>query len=108
VNTVSTPITFAVRLTPNFNISVALPVGWDYFSLPKQVLENITSLGGNYSVENVLSSAWGNFTILYYYNGTSWKSYVPGRAVNDLTIFDDQSARPYWIRMNATSKLQIA
>ncbi len=81
---------------------------WNSFNLPRTVLENRTSLGGNYSVENVLSSIAGNYQIIYYYDGSSWTSYVPGRITNDFTTFtDDTGTNTYWIYMTTGDKLQI-
>ncbi|MBU0953443.1 MAG: hypothetical protein KKA90_03415 [Nanoarchaeota archaeon] len=71
-----------------------------------------SSVSGNKTVQNVLASIWGNFTAVHHYNTTAeggsntWKTFVPGRAVNDLTTISG-SAFPYWINANVTDTIQI-
>jgi hypothetical protein len=81
---------------------------WNSFNLPTQVLDMATSLGSNYSVDNVLDSVRGNYEMIYYYNSSSWQSYIPGRATNDFTTFtaNDDTHR-YWINVTTTDRLEI-
>ncbi|MBI5332775.1 MAG: hypothetical protein HZB65_04330 [Candidatus Aenigmarchaeota archaeon] len=84
--------------------------GWHVFQfLPKTVVENnLTSLGGNYSVTNVLSTIASKYTIVYDYNDATqnWTSYVPGASVNSLSQMN-QTSPWYAINMNATGTVRI-
>jgi hypothetical protein len=106
-------VTAATGLAYNSYVSYGIEIDltgsvWNSFNLPRTVLENRTSLGGNYSVTNVLSSIAGNYQMIYYYDGSSWTSYVPGRITNDFTTFtDDTGINRYWIYMTTGDKLQI-
>ncbi len=82
---------------------------WNPFNLPLTTLQNrSSSLGSNYSVDNVLASIRGNYAGIYYYTSGAWASYVPGRTVNTFTTFSDNTAsNTYWIYMTAADKLQI-
>lgn len=71
--------------------------GWNMFYLPRIILEDAGVT--NFSVENVLSSIAGEYEIIFYFNGTEWVSYAPGRPVNTLTQFIDNSNMPYWIKI---------
>jgi hypothetical protein len=104
--------------TSNFNYTQTLNLGWNNMWLPRVVLQNLSSLGGNYSVVNVLNTnggIGGNYSYLYYRNGTScsaqngscWLSYDPSSAVNSLTVFNDWDNLPYWIHMNASDRLEL-
>ncbi|MCW1297713.1 MAG: hypothetical protein OH351_00255, partial [Candidatus Parvarchaeota archaeon] len=70
-------------------------------------------LGGDYSVWNVLESISGNYTVIWYYDGTMWKYYNPEWGNNPpplpwaLTEFNDQQNRPYWIYMTQGDRLEI-
>ena len=68
----------------------------------------MTSLGGNYSVPNVLSTIASKYTIVYNYNDATqnWTSYVPGVAVNSLSQMN-QTSPWYAINMNATGTVRI-
>lgn len=81
---------------------------WTGFNLPLTILQNASSLGGNYSVETVLASIANNYTIIYYYNGSAWTSYVPGRPINDFTTFtDDTASNTYWVYTTVPEHIQI-
>lgn len=88
---------------------IPLEQWWNSFSLKRIILENFSSLAGNYTVPNVLTSIAGNYQILYYYNSTSWTSYAPARpaGLNDLAVFNDQSNLPYWIYMTVVDRIEI-
>ncbi len=113
------PITFVIDTRGNFNYTYDLSVGWNNFFLPRIVLQNFTSLGGNYTVKNVLETKGGltntSYNMLYYRNATScpaqngscWRSYVPGDTANDLTEFNDWDNLPYWIHMLLADRLEI-
>jgi hypothetical protein len=82
---------------------------WNSFLLPQIVLQNTTlaNTAGTYNVTNVLASAAGNYTIIYYNpndTSTTWTSYTPGVG-GTLTTFNDQTGyRPYWIYINVTNE----
>lgn len=104
------PIIFSVDTSGNYNITVPLKKWWNSFFLPRIIIGTIDSLRGNYTVPNILSSISGNYQILYYHNGVSWVSYAPGRplGLNDLTEFNDQLNKPYWINMNVADRIEIS
>jgi hypothetical protein len=113
VMTNSEMIIFVVDTTGNYNVTINLHTGWNGFFLPRLVLEEIGSLNGDYSVWNVLSSIAGNYTVIWYYDGTMWKYYNPEWGNNPpplpwaLTEFNDQQNRPYWIYMTQNDRLEI-
>ncbi|MBU0530559.1 MAG: hypothetical protein KKC05_02695, partial [Nanoarchaeota archaeon] len=82
---------------------------WNSFNLPLTFLQTSSlSSAGNYSVQKVLESVEGNYETIYYYNTTSWTSYLPGRATNDFTTFSaDDGTHIYWINISTTDRLEI-
>jgi hypothetical protein len=109
-NNMSNPaqISFDVDTRENFVVTVPetkgdyLRTGWNQFFLPSFVL-NDTNLTSPYYVEDVLLSVTGNYSSLYHFNGTAWTSYVPGRPVNDLLVFNG-GGFPYFINMATDGK----
>ncbi|MFH1376906.1 MAG: hypothetical protein ABIH25_04685, partial [Candidatus Woesearchaeota archaeon] len=83
------------------------PVWDDLWLPPKPVIEEIESLEGDYSVDNVLESINGSYNMVYYHNGTIWTSYVPERPINDLLYMNNENNAPYWIRMLNSAMLVI-
>ena len=121
-NNMSSPavIAFYVNTAGNYNLAIPnsnyFAAGWNYFALPTQILDNLTSLGGNYSVDNVLDSLRINSTdwkyeIMFYFNGTEWLSYAPGTANNTLPGFIDNENRLYWLKIKpgvTDARIEIA
>ncbi len=101
----SEAVAFYVNTAANYNLTIPrqgyfLP-GWNYFVLPRIILNDIGV--SDYSVDNVLVSLRNDgewkYEVLFYYDGTQWRSYVPGEPANSLTEFIDNENRPYWIKI---------
>ena len=104
-------ISFDVDTRETFAVTIPetkgdyLRIGWNQFFLPSFVLED-TSLTAPYLVEDVLASIGGSYDIIYHYDGTIWRSYEPGRPVNDLIDLTEFNGGvfPYFIDMNVSGE----
>ncbi len=104
-------ISFDVDTREEFNVTIPetkgdyLRTGWNQFFLPSFVLED-TNLTVPYLVRDVLKSIEGSYNIVYHYDGTIWRSYEPGRPVNDLIDLTEFNGGvfPYFIDMNVSGK----
>jgi parallel beta-helix repeat protein len=78
----------------------ALIAGWNFISIPLVM--------GDTSVENVLSSISGSWSVVKYYDNTDkndpWKTYRVGSSVNDLANIDITMG--FWV--NATTACNLA
>ena len=78
---------------------------WDDFELPLWVLQNTSSLGGNYNVTTVLASIDGNYTSFYGHNGSDWLSYNPGATTNSFKNFTyNDVGKAYYIYTNTSDE----
>ncbi|MFC1691621.1 hypothetical protein ACFL0W_05570 [Nanoarchaeota archaeon] len=97
-------------------VNIALKQGWNEFRLPAHVLvgtayTSALNLGADYSVANVLSSIIANVDYISYYDGSTWRVYVPGVVTTDFTTFPTAANSPdvvFHIHMTATDTLAIA
>ena len=82
---------------------------WVSPSFSFTALQNVSSLGSNYNVTNVLASMRGSYTIFYAYNFTSgsWLAYEPGVGGTFANFTSTTDSRAYEIYMNRTDALEI-
>ena len=82
---------------------------WWSFALPLWTIQAYLPVA-YYNVTSVLGSVNGNYNNFYadIGNNNTWRSYVPGRAVNSFTDFTyNGSASIYYIYVNNTDRLEI-
>jgi hypothetical protein len=109
-NEMTQPVSILFDVDTREAFSVTIPetkgdylrIGWNPFFLPSFVLEN-TTLTSPFEVEEVLASIEGDYTFVYHFDGSVWRSYVPGRDVNDLLEFNS-GGFPYFIYMNVSDE----
>jgi hypothetical protein len=112
---VATSISFNLDTRSLFNITKPDTIfsywtvnQWHSFALPLWTIQTTTLT--YYNVTSVLASVNGNYSNFYVdigNNGT-WRSYVPGGAINSFTNFTyNGSAEVYYIYTNATDRLEI-
>jgi|GEM_PF-4262044 len=97
----SETLVFYVNTAGNYNITIpdneGWGPGWHSFFLPRTILNEAGVT--NFSIPSILESIRGEYEIIFYYNGTEWLSYAPGRPINSLTEFTDDENKPYWIKI---------
>jgi cysteine-rich repeat protein len=105
----SKTIVFYVNTAGDYCYSTDMKAGWNTFFLPQLILDDINFNCGEtpYATEDVLSSLEGNYEKIYYYNGTDWLSYKPGRPINDLKDFSDILSNPYYIKLTEPVRLGL-
>jgi hypothetical protein len=112
---VATSISFNLDTRSLFNITKPDTIfsywtanQWHSFALPLWTIQTTTLT--YYNVTSVLASVNGNYSNFYVdigNNGT-WRSYVPGGAINSFANFTyNSSAEIYYIYTNATDRLEI-
>ncbi|MDD5317781.1 MAG: hypothetical protein PHF51_03550 [Candidatus ainarchaeum sp.] len=113
-------VRFSVDTTGNFEVvPYWLGPGWDGlpgYAVSRETLSQLAFLGADYAIGNVLETHGGlantSYDLLYGRNRTSglYASYVPGRAVNDLTQFhsDYETYPGYVIHMTVRDRLELS
>jgi hypothetical protein len=112
---VATSISFNLDTRSLFNITKPDTIfsywtanKWWSFALPLWTIQSTTLT--YYNVTSVLASVSGNYNKFYadIGNNDTWRSYVPGRAVNSFTDFTyNGSASIYYIYTNTTDRIEI-
>ncbi|MBI4177103.1 MAG: hypothetical protein HY516_01945 [Candidatus Aenigmarchaeota archaeon] len=81
--------------------------GWATVNMPtKGIIEQFSSLQGNYSVHNVTSRSgiWAKFNYTYHYTGSSWLSFDPNSAASENTLKEfNQTNTEYWFNINTSN-----
>jgi hypothetical protein len=85
--------------------------GWAYLPVGRASMVNaMGSLGGNRTTPKVLASISGNYSYVYYYNGSSWFSYDPSLSWSQSDLkYMNQSAGSgnYFINMTSRDVIRI-
>jgi hypothetical protein len=94
--TISSELKSFLITSPN---AISLNSGWNLISLPLQP--------SDHSIDDLLSSLQGIFTIVWSYQDGAWKMYDPfNPGFSDLTSME--IGYGYWIKMNGTGAINIS
>jgi len=117
VGTTTRPFPYTVLLDTRSSYSIVRPedwvvIGnyltanvWESFELPFWLLQNTSSLSGNYNITTVLASMDGNYSNFYGYNGSTWLSYIPGATTNSFTNFTYNGVgKAYYVKANVSDE----
>ncbi|MBI3413132.1 MAG: hypothetical protein HY051_03565 [Candidatus Aenigmarchaeota archaeon] len=81
--------------------------GWATVNMPtKGIIEQFSSLQGNYSVHNATtrSGIWAKFNYTYHYTGSSWLSFDPNSAASENSLKEfNQTNTEYWFNINTSN-----
>ncbi len=109
----STIILFTIDTAGNFDFTLDLNKGWNTFTLPLPVRQNLFGVNEP-DVATVLESLQDSngqptYSEIWYFDGTDWLVYSPTQnpSLNDFNHFTDTTNSPYYIHMLQKNRLQI-
>jgi parallel beta-helix repeat protein len=107
----SKTIVFSVNTAGDYCYTSNLNSGWNTFFLPQLILDDINFNCGEtpYATADVLASLDNNYEVIWYYDGSAWKSYSPLAPpwANNLHEFNDEISSPYYIKMGNADRLEL-